>query len=299
MIAALTLAVLTTSLPVDPNTALPERWVMGDLGVPVAYQDHTMFLYADSVTVDGQIARSLIVVDGLEFIHPLDTGGPDFYWLTDATELPDGSLLVAALEVCTPGESYTGDEPACLNGTYTNDGWGFVVFDTDLFVVPDGLSPASWRLAARTGKLESGWWRDADTIEFSDQHPGMAFAANNYLDRSTYVYEFDVAEPDSGQRLGQLPMANDTVTAPVQTDNGWHAVTYSWADNTATFWSAPADRMLDGWVEGETIQYTAGPEAGGLRLRQTHAHGLNVVDGQVLHRWSTIRQRPTYEEVEL
>lgn len=261
---------------------LPERWRMADWGVPVDYQGETLYFYADLVTTDTAgkdwIARSMMTLNGLEFIHPIDVPGQEsFYWVTDATELPDGSLLVASLEV-------ENTDPATAEA-----GWAFAVVDTDMFIVEDALAPASWAAASVSGKIEDGWWRDGDQIEFSDQYPGLAFAMNSYCalenDCRSRVVEFDVTDPTVGDTVAHTPESSGQF-APVQTADGWVGVAWDWDANTATYWTT--DMIGDPWVEGETVVYGDG---------QTHAHGLNVVNGEVVHRWSTIGQRPSSEPV--
>lgn len=278
MIAAVALAALSlvpgAVAPDDPNLALPARWDMGDFATPFEWGGHQFNVYADAVA-DGMIARSLVVVDGMtEIIHPLTAPDGAFYWLTDATELPDGRLLVAALEV-----KNRFDLP--------DDGWAFEVFDTDLFVVTDPTSPQSWAVASRFGKLESGWW-DLQAVEFDDLQPGLAYAKGVYCvldgDCRTRAYSYtDVVEATV---VGVLPESGG-VFAPVQTADGWFGYSWDWEANTATLWRA--DGIGQEWVEQSTVGYVA----------QTHAHGLNVVDGRLVHRFSVIGERPVFEEVTL
>lgn len=293
-------AAAPTIAPSDvPADVLPSRWVMGDFATPVPYGDHTLYLFADPQTIDpvtgrNVIARSLMVVNGLEFIHPLDrVGDPNtFYWLTDATQLPDGSLLVAALEVCTPDLEFPQDHEFAQHCTaeYTNDGWGFVVVDTDLFIVNNPLEPGSWDASVAFGKLESGWWSDADGVEFSDQYPNLAFASNGYGDKRTTMYDVDLDNPESADQLARFPMRSDGVMAPVQTDIGWQAISYDYFANTATRWHI--DNLVSGiWQEDETVQYDI------MLDGQTHGWGLNIVDGQVVERHSVIGQRPVQEVI--
>lgn len=296
MITAVLLAAVVSAVPqaVTIDDALPSRWHMGDWGTPVEWQGENLYLYADPVTSrpDGrpQIARSLVVHGDQELIQPLDQIGnlDDFYWITDGTELPDGSLLVSALEVCTPGgDEYRGDWDVCREQEYTDDGWGFAIVDTDMFIVNNPLEMGSWNAAYAFGDLEDGWWDNADQIEFSDQHPGIAFRQNSYCAAFgtcyTEVWEFDLDDPSRGHKIGRLPFDSGVQVAPVQAEDGWYAVTWSWMENSSTIWHA--DDLFGEWTATKTTVYTHG---------QTHAHGLNVVDGEIIHRFSTMRNRPTF-----
>lgn len=280
------------------NEALPERWFTGDWGTPVEWQGENLYLYADPQTTlpDGrsQIARSLITHNGDELIQPLDQIGvsDDFYWIVDGVELPDGKLLVSAVEVCTPnGDQYNGEWEECRNREYTNDGWGFIVVDTDFFIVNNPLEMGSWNAAYMFGNIEEGWWQNADQIEFSDQHPGIAFAHNSYCaafyDCRTTIWEYDLEDPSQGRQIGRLPFESSGQVAPIQTDKGWMAVSFDFLGNTSTMWYA--DDLMGEWTKGETTSYTHG---------QTHAHGLNIIDGEVVHRYSTLHDRPTFQVVE-
>lgn len=253
---------------------LPSFWKTGDFGTPVSYKGYTLYFYADPA-FEGGLARSLMVVNGIEFIHPIKTDGQDtFYWITDAVEQADGSLLVAAIEVKNRFDM-------------ANDGWAFEIVDTDLFVVQDALNPASWEQAI---KLESGWWdgNSGASVEFSDQYPGMAFVKDAWCtlfngDCRTSILQYDINDIASSERVGYGPVSG-MAFAPVQTENGWYGVSWDYLANTSTLWTT--DAIGNEWTEVEVYEYDMDVDG------QTHAHGLNVVDGQVIHRWSVIRNRP-------
>jgi hypothetical protein len=264
---------LAPTAGVEPaGDPLPAEWVAGDFATPCAWNGTTIRLYADINDGDRRFARNAVAVDGQFMIQPLVSYEPDtFYWATDCTEQADGSLLVAALEVINRHD-------------LPQDGWQFEVVDTDMFVVRQPDEHASWTMASKLNKIDDGWW-GTDQVEFSDQWPGMAFGREPH-GQANRLYAFDVDDVAAGEQASRLP-SSDGPFAPVQTENGWFGYSWSWTENTATLWHT--DLLGTEWTVEEVIPYVG----------QTHAHGLNVVGGELVHRWSVFTARPSFEAVDL
>lgn len=242
------LAVLgALAVPAVSAAELPAGW-RADLGIPVELDDGTIIqLYGDTITDTG-LHRQAVLIGDTPVLDPFATGDDRWYWPTDAVQLDDGSLLVAALEMREGG--MLGYEP----------------IDSDGFVVSTPTSPASWRLAT---KLEDVPWGDRQ-VQFSDQYP-LAFVRDPY-GLSTDVFEFADPRGEWVPAGHGLPESHG-VFAPVQTADGWWGYTWEmW--HTATLWHA--DNLTGPWT---AVEQTT------TELR-TYDHGLNVVAGEVIHRWS-------------
>lgn len=242
--------------------ALPAGW-RADLGIPVAYDDSYIYLYGDSIPPEGGMYRNAAIIDGTVIAPALaDTASGHWYWPTDAIDTPAG-LFVVALEM-------------------REGGWlGYEPIDTDAFLVTDARNPMSWKLAVR---IEDGPWGDRQ-VQFSDQ---MSFAfVRDPFGLGTTVYEFFLPYGEWVELGGDAPDSHG-VFAPVQTGDGWYG--YSWE----MWWSATLWRGDGPGGPWEPVEHITTPE-------RTYDHGLNVIDGQVVYRWSNGEgdQRVHYAEVEL
>lgn len=265
------------------GNVLPAGW-HADFGAPVAWDDSTLWFYADAFDRMGadlqpapgsQFARNAVGVDGrfMRDVLPKSAAGTNF-WITDAVELADGTLLVMAIE-----ERDLLDQPPP---------WNFELVDTDAWIVRQPDNPVSWRFAT---KIDDGPWGD-DAVYFSDQWPGLAFVKDPFSHQTEAVL-YDPADPTAAWR----PMATDLpesggVFAPVQTADGWLGVVWGLAPEP-DMWHVVETWRAD-TLEGEwSLQSTERTEL------RTHDHQLNVVDGVVVHRSNNLdgSRRPEYEVV--
>lgn len=291
MIAAVLATVLAATNPgvgpapsagpaAEAAAQLPAGW-HADFGAPVAWHDTTLWIYADAFTRIGSdmqpdaqsvITRQAVTTGSGAFLVnllPSPASGTN-YWISDAIELTDGSLLVVALE---ERDRFDLDPP-----------YNFELVDTDAFIVNDPTSQWSWQYAAKQAKLDDGPWGD-DAVYFSDagQDP-LVFARDPWTKR-TVAYHFDPANPfEWGDPITTHFPASDGAFAPVHTADGWIGIAFHvWHE--VEYWRA--DR-LDGTWTLDHVEHT---------VLETHDHQLNVVDGYVLHRSNNLDgdRRPHYE----
>lgn len=274
------LAVGVLTLAAAPATGVPDPLPAGwhaDFGVPVAWNDTYLWFFADAFTDMGadmqptghsMITRNALSVDGEMLVDLLpSTADGTNYWITDATELPDGSLLVMALE---ERDRFDWEPP-----------FNFELIDTDAFIVRQPDDPVSWRWAT---KVDDGPWGN-DLTYFSDQWP-LVFTKDPYTD-ITFAWQFDPESPLEGWlRVPTGLPPSDGAFVPVQSYNGWWGVTWR-AWHTVEFWRADS---LDGVWTLDHAEPT---------VARTHDHQLNVVDGVIWHRFNNLdgTRRPEYVRV--
>lgn len=261
--AALPLAVASVAGPAQ----LPLAWA-GDIGAPVANGDTTLYLYGDTMQPGNFIQGTTVVAGDQIITNALGrTADGTFYWPGDGYTMPDGRLFVVVSEMRQTGDT----------------AWSFEGVDTDAFVVDDPMSPAAWRWA---DKIEDGPWQDA-SVSFQDQQP---LAVTFSHTAGSQLYSFDPAAPwESWVSLGgEFPDSHGPFV-PIQTDDGWWGVSWAiWgtmsADTTVALWHSDTATGPYEWVR--TV-----PNVG-----ETYDHNLNVIDGRVYHRFSTLNGRVTYTE---
>lgn len=262
IVGTLSTPTISSQTKIDP---LPVGW-RADIGIPVAYDDTYIFLYGDTIPSEGGLARNTAIIDETIVSPALaDTTSGSWYWPTDGITLLHRELFVIALEMREGGEL------------------GYEVADTDAFVVSDPRSNMSWKLAT---KIEDGPW-GAMQVQFSDQWP-LAFMRDPY-GLATSVYEIDPSDPTAPwvDLDGDLPDSHG-VFAPIQTEGGWFGYTWTmWFEHA--LWVA--ENATGPWVEVETF----------TTEQRTYDHGMSVVDGELVHRWSQGEgdQRVMYETVDL
>lgn len=257
---ALTTGVSPPSVGAAELDALPAGW-RADMGTPVDLGAETLTLYGDTFT--PALSRNTVVVGDLVVRHALRSTEDTWYWPTDAVLRPDGSLLVAAGEV----ESTGGDGI-----------WAFETVDTDMFVVEDPTVEWEWRTATI---LDSGPW-DGWNVTFVDQRSDLV-TARRYDDDRTHVFEL---QPDGSWLDHGVTFEGGAGTFELlQIADGWLGMSWTWPGD-ATLWRS--DSALGPWAP----EWTERPSTG----EWTYGHGLNVVDGAVVWRWSngTDSQRPSY-----
>ena len=117
---------------------------------------------------------------------------------------------------------------------------------------------------------------------FSDQWP-LAFVREDDHGFTTTVYRYDPEDPTAPWvKLDAEYPGSFGVFAPVQTDNGWSGVSWTaWYE--AALWYSESALGPWTWVEGFHTE------------QRTYEHGLNVVDGSLIWRWSNAEgsQRPS------
>lgn len=238
-----------------------------DGGIPVAVDDGYVWLYGDTFKPGGGMAHNSVVTPNGIFTSALMGTADTWYWPSDAVQLPDGSLFVLA------GEIESTDR-------HSDGLWDFRSVDTDAFIVSDPFNLMSWRLAR---KIDDGPWGHG-RVEFLDQEPVAAMQQPGSYETDLYTY--DLLDPTAPWQLFDTNLPDSFGPfAPVQTADGWWGV--SWAMNDVALWHA-ADptgtwTRVDGWHQD------------GL----TYGHGLNIVEGRALYRWSNAQgsQRVEYREL--
>lgn len=248
-----------------------------DGGIPVAVDDGYVWLYGDTFKPAGGMVHNTVVMSrsggvgsetALNVFTSALTGTADtWYWPSDAVQLPDGPLLVLAGEIeSTGGDGF----------------WDFRSVDTDAFIVSDPFNLMSWKLAT---KVDDGPWGHG-RVEFLDQEPVAAVQQPGSYETELYVYDpADITAPWQSFE-SDLPQSFGPFT-PVQTDKGWWGV--SWVINDVALWHADDPTGTWEWADGW--------HADGL----TYGHGLNIVNGQVVYRWSNAQgsQRVQYRVLDL
>lgn len=248
-----------------PNP-LPAEY-RADGGIPVAVDQGYVWLYGDTFTPGGGMVHNTAMTSAGNIFTSALTGTADtWYWPSDAVQLPNGSLFVLAGEIESTGDGL----------------WDFRSIDTDAFIVSDPFNLMSWRLAR---KVDDGPWGHG-RVEFLDQEPVAAVQQPGSYETNLYTY--DPLDPTALWQPFEtnLPDSFGPFT-PIQTNDGWWGV--SWVMNDVALWHA-ADptgtwTRVDGWhVDG-----------------LTYGHGLNIVNGHVLYRWSNAQasQRVEYRELDL
>jgi len=256
---------------------LPSSWA-GDIGAPVDWGDHTVYLYGDTMQPGNFVQGTTVVVDDTTIPNALPHTVDTFYWPGDGLELADGRLFVVAAEVEQTG---TG-------------AWGFESVDHDGFIVDDPTVPAAWRWADR---VDVGPWGN-DDILFSDQGTqpdGLVLTTAFTHEHGSLLFGADPAQPWAHWERYALPEplpASSGAFMPVQTGDGWWGVTWAiWPtmgpDTVVALWHA--DQAVGPYQWVRTI-----PNQG-----ETYAHSLGVIDGVVFHYFSTLNGRVTYQEVNL
>ena len=242
---------------------LPSAWA-GDIGAPIPTDQGTVFLYGDTMQPGNFVQGTTVVAGDTIITNALGRTVDDtFYWPGDGFQMSDGSLFVVMAEVRQVGD-----------GSY-----GFTGVDHDAFVVSDPTTRAGWAWA---DKIEDGPWGNLPTA-FSDQQ-ALAFTLDGY---KTSMWQIDTAT--SWQPIDATFPESQSPFVPVHTDDGWWGV--SWANfaggTVAALWHSEDAPGPYEWVR--TLDTTG----------HTYDHSLNVIDGVVYHRFSTLNGRVTYQEEDL
>lgn len=227
------------------------------------------------VHADGGVP---VQVDGETLYLYGDTITDDGRFHHSSVLLPSGELLVDVLPAAPNGGWYWLADARQVDGTLrvfaselerdSSSWFGFRAVDTDVFVVRDPSNRMSWRLAEH---VDAGWWDGYNVRYVTDDQ--MAVRARD--SDTTFWYLPDSSEP-VGVELGE----SDGVIAPVQFDGAWLYV--SWSMSTGT---------VDLWRNGDVIDsWQHEPDT-------TYGHSLAVIDGELVHYWSTFGGTVTYDVI--
>lgn len=181
--------------------------------------------------------------------------------------MPGGRFLVLASEMRSDPTSW----------------FGFKVVDTDAFLVRDPTNLMSWRVAEHH---DDGWW-DGYNVRFV---PGSSYAAVRPYGR----WETRLLSLES-ERVGPVLMDNeywrlgsDGVIVPIEHDGAWWAVTWDMGTGRVTLWRSEYKDFGYDFENRVVWKY---------EREKTYGHSLAVLDGKLVHYWSTVGGRVTYREV--
>lgn len=228
-----------------------------DGGVPVDLGDGAvLYLFGDTVMPGSFVHNSAVIVwqdVTLPLWAPtglLRDGADSWFWPADAVANADGSLTVVANEVRHDASSW----------------FGFAAFDTDVFVVADPYSVASWRFAEH---VDVGPW-DGLNVSFLDAARAVV---RPFGSTTTYLADLTTADWARTELFAESGGAGGTFV-PVDVDGVWFGLTWDMASGAVALWRDGGGG--GGWEQVDEWAAEAG----------SYGHQLHVVDGRVVYVYS-------------